>query len=425
MSLKSRMQRIRNAWREAPPVSERDNLADWYGLDVSSSHNLSEVTGYTSLKVLSESMGKLPLKYYQHTDNGIVIPPLSHAAYLLSRQPNPYITSVRFFTFMELMSHYCGNSYAYIDTSFQPYQYGGEYSINGFYPMQSSCVTPMIDDAERFGPYGELYYKYTSPYNGEILLFHSSEVLHIPSWYSEDGIVGQSVFYVLKNIIDGAKAASEYEERLFKSGLTAKLVMQYSSTLDSKEVARVQKIYAKKLTGPSAAGNVVPIPEDFRLTPLNMSLVDAEFSTLKRYNARDIAAAFGVKPSQINDYEHSKYASSESEMLAFLTNTLSYRIRLYEDEINAKVLTPSEIRDGYYYKFNERALLRTSIKEQSEVLRNNVEGGYMMVNEARDKLDMPHVDGGDTLLINGSYVPITQIGAAYEKGGNTGENSES
>ena len=294
MSLKSRMQRIRNAWREAPPVSERDDLADWYGLDVRGSHNLSEVTGYTSLKVLSESMGKLPLKYYQDTDNGIVIPPLSHAAYLLSKQPNPYITSVRFFTFMELMSHFCGNSYAYIDTSFQPYQYGGEYRINGFYPMQSKCVIPMIDDTERFGPYGELYYKYTSPYNGEILLFHSSEVLHIPSWYSEDGIVGQSVFYVLKNIIDGAKAASEYEERLFKSGLTAKLVMQYSSTLDSKEVARVQKVYAKKLTGPSAAGNVVPIPEEFRLTPLNMSLVDAEFSTLKRYNALDIAAAMGV-----------------------------------------------------------------------------------------------------------------------------------
>lgn len=88
---------------------------------------------------------------------------------------------------------------------------------------------------------------------------------------------------------------------------------------------------------------------------------------------------------------------------------------MYEEEINAKVLLPSEYKKGYYYKFNEKALLRTDSKTQSEILRNYVQGGIYKSNEARALLDMPNADGGDVLLVNGSYVPITEAGAAYNR----------
>lgn len=40
----------------------------------------------------------------------------------------------------------------------------------------------------------------------------------------------------------------------------------------------------------------------------------------------------------------------------------------------------------------------------------------MKPNEARRKLDLPDGEGGDTLLANGSIVPLTMAGAAYQKG---------
>ena len=101
---------------------------------------------------------------------------------------------------------------------------------------------------------------------------------------------------------------------------------------------------------------------------------------------------------------------------------------MYEEEINAKVLLPSEYKKGYYYKFNEKAILRTDSKTQSEILKNYVQGGIYTANEARTKLDLPNADGGDVLLVNGSYVPITEAGAAYKKkattdnGGNINED---
>ena len=72
--------------------------------------------------------------------------------------------------------------------------------------------------------------------------------------------------------------------------------------------------------------------------------------------------------------------------------------------------------DGFYYKYNEKVLFRTDSKTQMEYLKNGVSGSIMKPNEARRKLDLPDGEGGDTLLANGSIVPLTMAGAAYQKG---------
>lgn len=393
-------------------------VLSWLGVDTENTPRraISQTTYYISLKTLSEAIGKLPLKLYQQTKDGIIRPPMTDTLRLLSLQPNPYMTATIFWTLCEMLCQHYGNSFVWIDGEFKPSgRYGGKYEIRGFYPMHPQNVSIMIDDAGLFGTAGCVYYQYTNPDTCEQVILRDSEVLHFKTWYTEDGLVGKSVREILQSTIDGAGAASDYENNLYKNSMTAKMVMQYSGNLDEDRAKEAQKKFADKLCGPKAAGKIIPIPTAFNLVPLNQSMVDADFATLRKYSALQIAAAFGIKPSQINDYEHSKYASSESEAIAFLTDTLAYRIKMYEEEINAKVLLPSEYKRGYYYKFNEKALLRTDSKTQSEIIRNYVQGGVYKPNEARALLDMPHADGGDVLLVNGSYVPITEAGAAYNR----------
>lgn len=90
---------------------------------------------------------------------------------------------------------------------------------------------------------------------------------------------------------------------------------------------------------------------------------------------------------------------------------------MYEEEINGKVLMPDEIADQKFYKFNERSILRTDSKTQMENLSKAVNNGIYMPNEAREYLDMPAAEGGDVLMVNGNYIPITQVGTQYTKGG--------
>lgn len=46
-------------------------LLEWLGIDASGSRKaINEATYFTCLKMLSETMGKLPLKFYQQTERG-------------------------------------------------------------------------------------------------------------------------------------------------------------------------------------------------------------------------------------------------------------------------------------------------------------------------------------------------------------------
>ena len=106
----------------------------------------------------------------------------------------------------------------------------------------------------------------------------------------------------------------------------------------------------------------------------------------------------------------------ENGELSFYVDTELFVIKQYEEEINYKMLTDEEQDDGFYYKYNEKVLFRTDSKTQMEYLKNGVSGSIMKPNEARRKLDLPDGEGGDTLLANGSIVPLTMAGAAYQKG---------
>lgn len=90
---------------------------------------------------------------------------------------------------------------------------------------------------------------------------------------------------------------------------------------------------------------------------------------------------------------------------------------MYEEEINYKALSGQKQKDGFFYKFNEKAILRADSQSQMESLTKAVNNGIYTQNEAREYLDKPAKEGGDVLMVNGNYIPITMVGKQYEKGG--------
>ena len=408
--------------RDTAQLNEQ-KLLDWLGIDSSKPSAISEATYYTCLRVLSESIGKMPLKYYHELPTGgREQAKLDDAAEMLMYRPNPYMTPATFWSTIEANCEHYGNAYVWIQEQLvRNGKYGGKYQTLGFWPMRSDCVTVYMDNGGIFGDQGSLYYQYSDPNSGQLYIFRSDEVMHFKTWLTWDGIMGKSVRDILATTIAGEGYSQKYLEKLYESGMTASAVLQYTGDLDEVKRSKLQKIYNDILTGAKNAGKVVAMPLGMSLQPLAYKLADSQFLEIKRYSALQIAAAFGVKPTQINDYEKASYASTEAQQLAFLTDTLLFRISMYEQEINSKVLTPKQRKDGYSFKFNEKALLRTTAKEQMDTLRIATQGSLYTVNEARQYLDKPPMDGGDRLIANGNMVPLTQVGAAYgntQEGGN-------
>lgn len=384
----------------------------------------SEVTYFTCLKMLSETLAKMPVKYYQKTDRGIVEAEQTETSKLLTKRPNPFMTPTVFWNTVEMNRNHYGNAYVYMRKKFIRKRYGGEFRIIDLWVMQSNCVQIVVDDAGIFAGVGRLWYVYADPTSGRQYVFSTDEVMHFKTSFSFDGITGLPVQQILKDTVSGASASQDFMNKMYESGLTAKATLEYTGDLNEGAKEALRQSFEEFGSGAKNVGKILPVPLGMKLTPLDIKLTDSQFFELKKYTALQIAAAFGVKPNQINDYSKSSYANSELQQLSFYVDTELFIIKQYEEEINYKMTTEEEQDSGFYYKYNEKVLFRTDSKTQMSYLKEGVGGSIIMPNEARRKLDMPDAEGGDELFANGNIVPLTMAGAAYQKGGQPEETAE-
>jgi len=384
-----------------------NQLLDFLNLHNVEGSALSEATYFACLKVLSESIGKLPLKIQQAIPGQGIRIARDHQFYrTLNERPNKFMTASTFWGVMENCRNHYGNAYAWIDTS--------DPAKPQLWPMDPTAVQVVYDNALKLSEVPDVYYRYSTK-QGTVVL-GSEEVLHFKSHMTLDGLVGISVREQLASTIQGNIKAQSMVNKLYQSGMTAKSVLQYTGNLDDENVKTLVKgieAYAKGEMKEAGVENIVPIPLGFSLTPLNVKLADSQFIEIKQYSALQIASAFGVKPYQVGDYTKSSYASAEAQQLSFLVDTLLYIVKQYEEEIGYKLLSDAEEAEGYHAKFNTGVMLRADQKTQIETMSTAVNNFILTPNEARERLDLPGVEGGDKLLGNGASIPVQYAGAQY------------
>ena len=400
------------AYKAKSAAARQENIAlnqllEFLGLQDTSASALSEATYFACLKVLSESIGKLPLKLQQYTPEHGIRVARDHRFYrMLNERPNRHMTASVFWGTMELCRNHYGNAYAWIDTR--------DPKKPQLWPLDPRAVQVWYDDACELRDAPDVYYRVSTKQG--VVIFGSEEVLHFKSHLTLDGLVGVSVREQLASTIEGNTKAQKFVNKLYDSGMTAKAVLQYTGNLKDANVEALTKgieAYAKGEMKARGIENIIPMPYGMTLTPLNLKLADSQFLEVKQYSALQIASAFGVKPYQVGDYTKASYASAEAQQLSFLVDTLLFIVKQYEEEIGYKLLDDLEAASGYHAKFNTGVILRADQQTQINTLSAAVSNFLMTPNEAREKLDLPAKDGGDQLLGNGASIPVQYTGAQY------------
>ena len=391
--------------------SQLRTLLNFLGIDSNNEDMLSEATYFACMKVLSESMGKLPLKLLQYKDKQGVTNARKHKLYyVIHDRPNPYMTSTHFWSTVEYNRNHYGNAYVLINT----YKSGAKKGKTDLWILPSNEVEVWYDNAKLLKDQPDIYYIHTSTAGRRV--YGSEEILHFKSSNTLDGYLGISVADQLKNTLKGSQKAQKLINKMYDSGFTAKAVLQYTGNLNDENTKTFLKgieSYAKGELKESGVENIIPIPVGSTLQPLNVKLADNQFIEVKQYTALQIASAFGIKPTQIGDYTKSSYASAEAQQLAFYVDTLLYIIKQYEDELNYKLLTDDDINSGYHFKFNVAVILRADLKTQIDSLSTAVNSFIYTPNEARALMDLESKDGGDQLLGNGASIPVQLAGLQY------------
>lgn len=363
--------------------------------------DMSELTYYTCLKVLSETMGKLPCYIeapdYAKAEKG-EFAPLSR---ILEVAPNEYQTAAEFFDYLEKCRNHFGNAYAYI-------KYNNHGTIEGIYPLNPRCVVVYINNSGNFTDL-KYWYQYADATTGKTHIFLPEELIHLKSWITEPtGHIGKAAREILAEYMTGNKASQEFLNDLYRNGLTANLAVKYTGPLSHEAQSELVNHLNSFLRNHD--NRVLPVSNNFDLQPLDLKLTDSQFLEIKKYSATAIAAAFGLPPTFLNDYSKSSYASSSAQNTAFYVNTLLYTITLYEMELSRKLLRSDQLENGYRIKYNINVILRADPAQQAEMLAKYVANGIYTINEAREKAGLPPVKDGNINVVNGSCQDISKLG---------------
>ena len=384
---------------------------------------IGEITYWACLKTLSDKVSSLPAQIYK-TDGETSSPVKAHYLnYLLQTQPNPYMNASIFWSTCEWNRSHYGNAFIYVDTNNMGRNAG---KINALWILNSEQMQIFIDDLGLFGTVGKLWYIWSDIQTGKQYKFNSSQVLHLKSWCTMNGagIVGLSVRNILTNYIDQAQYAAAFVNNMVKNGLvTDKVILSYTGDLSDKaKTALVQNIesYSK-----NNSGKFIPLPLGISVTNLSSKLTDSQFLELSKYNALQIASAFGIKPQYLNNFDKGNYANCEMQQESMYKDTLLPIIAQYEQEMAIKLFTQAEKDNNYYINFNIDTILRASFNERLASYATAINSGVLTPNEARNMENRKALEGGDDLIVNGAYAPLRLIsqGINYDNKGGGGDNN--
>lgn len=345
---------------------------------------ISEITYFTVLRVLSEAVGKLPI-HVRNKKHEIVANP---AERLMNIRPNENMSPVQFLTYIEYCRNHYGNGYAFCNWS----NVTGE--IQSITALDPRCVRLWIDDVT-----GDIlkkhYYTYTTP-SGNSYIMAAEDVVHVKNWHLDDQtqMIGLPVRETLWEYMNASQAAQNFQSNLFKNGLITSGVLNYVGDLSDEK----KELLLNQIRKIGTNNKIIPLPKDWELKTLNLSLVDSQFIEQRKLSAIQIAAAFGVNPNQLNDYSKGSYANATAQQLQFLTDTLLYISRQYEDELTYKLLSDAEIDAGLRIDVDTDAVLKSTPDVLADILVKYVQGSIYTINEARDKAGLPPTDGGDKLM---------------------------
>jgi len=372
---------------------------------------LKQATVFTCVRVLSDTLSKLPCKLIQE-GQGVQQINDHYLAPILKLRPNPYMSARDFFAALETQRNLRGNAFAYID-------FAGNGRVKGLYPLQSEQVEIWVDDAGLFNSENKIWY-IVNLKNGKRIKLTPFELIHVKT-FTLDGITGITPIEYLKTMVASGKSSAEYINKFFENGVSAKGIIQYVGQLDEAAKKTFREEFESMSSGLKNSHRVALLPIGYQFQPISMTLADAQFLENTKLTIQQIAAAFGIKMHQVNDLSRATFANIESQELEFYVDTMQAIITAYEQELTYKLLLDSEIRAGKSIKFNINAIIRSDIKTRYEAYRTGIQGGFLTPNEARALEDLPPADGGDDLICNGNMQKLTEIGAFYKnKGG--GEN---
>ena len=165
---------------------------------------------------------------------------------------------------------------------------------------------------------------------------------------------------------------------------------------------------ARKFEGDWQSNDVVLLDNVMDPTIISQTAQQLQLLENRGFQVSDLARILGVPRIMMMEDAGSSYKMPEHATQEFMLRTIQPRIREWEDEMNAKLLTADDFGKRRIHVC-ELPLRRLDAKGQAEIDKMHLETGVNTVNEIRQSYDLPAVKNGDVPIASANLMTIDAL----------------
>jgi HK97 family phage portal protein len=387
------LQRIARAVRSAfSPASYRAGTVSLpttssAGITVSENAALSLSTVWACVRAISDPIGFLPLHVYRRTPTGRERA-VTHPAYpLLHDSPDGLMTACEWRSVMQahVLTH--GNAFSRILWA------SGTARVIGLELLHPSQVS--IEELE------DGSYRYSVATRRGRLVVEPPDMLHLRG-PSRDGRWGYSVIALARESIGLAAAMEKYGAQFFRYGGRTPYVLEHPGGFrTAEELEQFRQRWREAYHSADSWHQTLVVTGGMKYQSIGVTPEDAQFLASRQFQVTEICRWFRVSPHLVADLSRATFSNIEHLGIEFLTQTLAYWLKLWEQQINLKLLG-----QDFYAEFDVNALVRGDYASRTKGYATLLQNGVLSINEVRQLENRNPIEGGDTHHIQLNMQPI-------------------
>lgn len=363
---------------------------------------------YAAVTRIANTVASIPVHVYKGRERQDTHP----LEKLLNLSPNPSMSAYIFKQTMEAFRNTEGMAYALIIRN-------GLGEITRLDVLDPTRVRPLIERDSR-----EIWYDITL--EGKTYPIPGYMVLALKHM-SANGISGIRPLDVLRGSLDYDAEVKEISLNQL-DGINHGVMLEVPG--QALDETRKAQIVADFLGAYESSGQRVLVLEGgIKATTFNQSPVDAQLMDVERITRNRVATVYNLPPHMLGDYSDTSFSTAEQQMQEFLQLTIIPIVQQWEDELNRKLLSDADYKVGYRFRFDTDSLIRADMVAMANKYQMAIRGGWMKMNEVREREGLPPDPNGDELMCARDIIPLrimvehpelllTGVSAESDEGGN-------
>jgi len=255
-------------------------------------------------------------------------------------------------------------------------------------PLDATTVVP-----RRMG--GRVVFEDSS--EGQTVTRTSREIIHVRGIALAGAVEGMSRITATRLALANALRRIQFEDRFYKNDARPGIALTMPMGVDQEQAERWLDVWRVKHEGLDRAHRPAAVPFGTDITPIPVSLEDAQFVESQRFSVQQTAGLFGIPSAMVAPRDDGP-GLTESDRVQFVTFALGPLFVGIDEAFNAdRDLFPDDDPEELFVESLADALLRPDTASRYSAYKAARQAGWLTANEIRALENYPPRDEGDEL----------------------------